>query len=190
VPHAAAAEEPGQAPVRPPGDGRFLQLYLRDHYTASRACLDLLRRSAGAQTDPQVRRELQAAAAAAAEDSAALLGIMAQLGASRSPFGERWVSVMERLGRLKTNGTVLRRSPLSDLLELEALSAALQMGKQCWLSLQDLSAHDDRLNAYQLTALLSRAEERQTRLESLRRSAARRVLGREGAAPHEERPCV
>ena len=45
---------------------------------------------------------------------------------SRPKVAEVLVGVAETVGRLKPNGTLVRRSPLSDLMELEALSAAVE----------------------------------------------------------------
>ena len=161
-----------------------LDRYLREHYSASRAGLDLFERSARTQSDPQVRHVLQDVTAHVAEDRAALLAILVDLGVERSPAKERLMALGERLGRLKTNGTVLRRSRLSDLLELEALVAALQAKELGWRCLRQLCEVDPRLNPYHLDRLVSRAESQQEQVESLRLRTATEVLApRHGTGP-------
>jgi hypothetical protein len=150
--------------------------YLREHYSASRGGLALFQRSAGSQSDPLVRRALEDLTAEVAEDRAALLAILTDLGVRRSPSKEGLAAMGERVGRLKTNGTLLRRSRLSDLLELEALAAALHAKKLGWLCLRQLCHADERLNPYQLDELVGRAESQQERVEALRLATATEVL--------------
>ena len=160
-----------------------LDRYLREHYSAAAGGLDLFERTARSQTDPSVRRALQDLTAEVAEDRAALLAILTDLGVQRSPTKERLVALGERVGRLKTNGTALRRSRLSDLLELEALEAALHAKKLGWLCLRRLCDVDQRLNPYQLDLLVRRAESQQERVESLRLETAVQVLAPDAGAP-------
>src|SRR5689334_22751411 len=126
-----ATPDVGRLPSHVPS--HVLGRYLREHYTAAVAGFELFERSARTQTEPQVRHELARLAAEYAENSAAMLGFLDELGVSRSPVGERMVKLGERLGRLKANGSLVRRSRLSDLLELEALCAALNAKKLAWL---------------------------------------------------------
>ncbi|MER6984016.1 hypothetical protein ABT317_45500, partial [Streptomyces carpinensis] len=74
----------------------------------------------------------------------------------------------ERAGRLKSNGSLLRRSPLSSLLELELLQIGVQ-GKMCaWETLRALADHDRRLDPRQLDELLERARQQLRTIDDLR----------------------
>jgi hypothetical protein len=159
-----------------PTASRWLSRYLQDHYGASRLELELFWRSASSQRDSAVRAELTSLAAEAAEDRAALLGIMDGLAVPRGAVQERLAVVAERLGRLKPNGTVLRRSPLSDLVELEALADAVSAKRLRWACLRELTAREPRLNPYQLDKLIRRADDQLARLERQRLNLAPRVL--------------
>lgn len=150
--------------------------YLREHYAASRGGLDLCERSARSHGDPVVRRSLQELATDLAEDRATLLSLLLDLGVEPSHGKERLVALGERMGRLKRNGTVLRRLRLSDLLELEALDAMLEAKKLGWLCLLNLSDVDHRLNPYHLGLLVKRAEVQQDRVGALRSGLAVDVL--------------
>jgi hypothetical protein len=160
---------------RPPAS-RWLSLYLRDHYSASAGGLELFQRAARAHSDPQVRAQLVRLTTSIAEDRAALLGMLDALDVERSPTQERLVVLGERLGRLRTNGTLLRRSPLSDVLELDALCAVVYSKRLGWLSLRAVAEQEPRLNEHQLEQLIQRAEEQQGRLEQLRLATVRRVM--------------
>jgi len=164
------ASSPGQQPAD------ALARYLREHYAAARGELDLVRRSARSQTEPEVRRRLSDLAARVAEDRAALLAVLVDLGIDPSPLKERLVAVAERLGRVKPNGSLLHRTRLSDLLELEAMVTAVQVRQLVWTSLRHLADSDHRLNPHQLDLLCRRAEEQRAQLEALRLECAGQVL--------------
>jgi hypothetical protein len=65
-----------------------------------------------------------------------------------------WIA--ERAGRLKMNGRLVRRSPLSSLLELEALRVAIEGKKAGWRALREILGNDSRLDA-KLQKLLAHA---------------------------------
>lgn len=140
-----------------PTSGRLLAIYLRHHAAASKGGLDLFERAARQQTSPEARRELRQLAAEIAEDRSALLGFLDVLGVPRPRLGERLMGWGEKLGRLKPNGTLIRRSPLSDIVELEALGVAVQAKKLGWLTLRRLAETDHRLDVAQLDELVRRA---------------------------------
>jgi hypothetical protein len=91
---------------------------------------------------------------------------MARLGVRRSPVKARAAVAAERLGRLKPNGHLVHRPPLSDLVELDALTLGAQAKRQLWESLRDLADVDDAL---------ARADAQLAALEPLRLEA-RKVL--------------
>ncbi len=66
--------------------------------------------------------------------------------------------VLEKVGRLKANGHLLRRSPLSDLVEMEALVLGVQGKAAGFRALRSIAAGDPRLDATDLDRLVDRAE--------------------------------
>jgi hypothetical protein len=81
------------------------------------------------------------------------------------------------VGRLKLNGTVLRRSPLSDLIELEAMRLGIE-GKGClWRSLRMLAGTDSRLETSEFEELETRAHAQIYELETMRLAAAAVLRG-------------
>ncbi len=68
-------------------------------------------------------------------------------------------------GRLKLNGRLIHYSPLSRVLELEALSGGVMTQLRLWESLLLLADDDERLDQAALTRLVSEANDQ---LEVLR----------------------
>lgn len=159
-----------------PSPARMLAIYLRHHVAASRGGLDLFRRAARDQLDPETRRELGRLAAEVSEDRDHLLAVLRRLGIPRPTVSEWLVGVAETVGRLKPNGTLVRRSPLSDVMELEALSTAVEAKRLGWVTLRLVAERDSRLDPADLDVLAGRAADQQGRLERLRRQAVTAVL--------------
>src|SRR5262245_48969825 len=87
----------------------------------------------------------------------------------------------EKVGRLKPNGYLVRRSPLSDVVELEALRTAA-LGKLAgWQVLRLVARDDRRLAIAELDALIARADSQASRLEVLHTQMAERQLAHTGS---------
>jgi hypothetical protein len=83
---------------------------------------------------------------------------------------------MEKVGRLKPNGRILSRSPLSDVLEVEALRLAVEGKAAGWLLLRRFAEQDGRLDPAQLDRLISRAARQAEVLENLRVDTAQQAF--------------
>jgi hypothetical protein len=77
-----------------------------------------------------------------------------------------------QLGRLKLNGRLVSRSPLSDVIELEMLVVGITGKQALWESLRVVSS----LPQQQLGTLIERAEKQRAVVEEARREAARRAF--------------
>lgn len=158
----------------------LLASYLRSHWLALHGEVRLAARAASRTREPTTREALTALSEQAGQDRDVLLSVLRMVGVHRPRSGERLVSVAERLGRLKTNGTVVRRSPVSDLVELEGWIDAVHLRRLGWVSLSEAAATagvDLGLDAEDLHRLIIRAEDHIAALEHLHRIAARRALG-------------
>ncbi|MER5886737.1 transaldolase [Streptomyces sp. NPDC001941] len=158
----------------------LLGIYLNDHLAGASGGTELLRRTADAHQDRKHAAALKDLAEQVDEDRRALRRMMSDLGVAFDPVkaGLGWLA--EKAGRLKLNGHLFSRSPLSDVLELEAVHTGVQAKAACWRTLRVLADTDDRLDAHRLDALLRRADEQSTTLEELRIRAAARTLGTHG----------
>ncbi|WP_435822183.1 transaldolase [Actinacidiphila alni] len=169
------------APGAVPGAGTtdatgLLAIYLNDHLSGATAGLELLRRAAPAQPDEEHRAVLADLAHQVEQDRDSLTLIMSDLDipAGRAKIALGWLA--EKAGRIKPNGHLFSRSPLSDVLELESMLLGVRGKAACWRTLRALADTDPRLFADHLDELLARADRQSESLEELRLAAARRVL--------------
>lgn len=155
-------------------DVGLLGVYLNDHLAGASGGLELARRAA--RQDGAYGAALRDITDEIAEDRTALRTIMAALGipARRYKVVAGWVA--EKVGRLKPNGRIISRSPLSDVLELEALRLAVEGKAAGWLLLRRLAEQDDRLEPARLDGLINRAARQSEVLEEMRVKAAQRAF--------------
>jgi hypothetical protein len=86
----------------------------------------------------------------------------------RVKVGAAWLA--ERAGRLKLNGRLLGRSPLSRLIELEGLHLGVTGKADLWKTLETTVA--GRLEGVDLAELIRRAERQAAELQEHRLRAA------------------
>jgi hypothetical protein len=151
-------------------------IYLQDHHAAGVAGTRLARRVATAARNGADSAELDRVAAQIDEDLSRLEEIMRRLAVEPSRTKDVLSTIAERVARLKPNGRLLRRSPLSDLLELETLAVGIAGKRALWTSLREASAIPDA----ELATLIERADDQARIVETARVSAARRALAARG----------
>lgn len=151
-------------------DQDAIGIYLNDHLAVSAASVDLARRTAKGIS----RRHdtLHRLADEIAEDRAALQRIMQSLGVQERRYKQYGARLVEKIGRLKFNGRLFSRSPVSDALELEALRIAVDGKAAGWRLLRRLAEFDERLDTELLDRLVARAEAQTQLLEELRMETA------------------
>ncbi len=155
---------------------RLLAIYLNDHLLGASGGVDLAERAAGSARGTPAGPVLQRLAVQVAEDRRSLLVVMRRLGVRVRPYKVALGWTLEKLGRVKTNGRLVSRSPLSDLVELEGLRLGVQGKEAGWLSLAAVADRYDALDRAELERLAERARGQAEELEQLRISAATRVL--------------
>lgn len=154
----------------------LLELYLNDHLAGSSAGVDLLKRAAKSHSGKPFGPQLEHLAREVAQDRESLKGIMRSLEVSERRYRAALGWLGEKAGRLKLNGRLFSRSPLSDVIELEAMRLGVQGKRSCWLTLRALAKSDARIDAARLARLLDRAEEQAEVLEELRTRCAVRTF--------------
>ena len=152
-----------------------LSIFLRNHEAAARAGLDLVRRAAGNQRRRPWGEDLAALAHEAEEDLASLHRLMGRLQVSPDPFLGTALRLGERAGRLKPNGHLLRRAPLSDLVEVQGVLGALTLKAAGWRALVAAQVEDDGEPG--LAALVARADDQVARLLRVHDAVATHSLG-------------
>jgi hypothetical protein len=147
---------------------KLLNIYLNDHYLGANGGVALAHRIAKAQSQTAVGPDLTVLSKDIESDLSSLVFLMKRLEVPiqkwRGPLG----AAAEKAGRLKFNGHILSRSPLSSVVELEALLAGVE-GKRCgWRTLHRLAQNDDRLDSQELDTLINRSLAQTEVLERVR----------------------
>jgi hypothetical protein len=151
-----------------------LRIYLQNHEAAARAGIDLCRRAAHHQRGQAHASVLDDLCVAISDDRQRLLAIMRSVRVTTNPLLGVVAQVGERVGRLKPNGRVLRRAPLSDLIEIEALTDAVNAKRAGWHALAAASLPVPVTS--QVSELITRADDQLDRLRSIHATVAARVL--------------
>ncbi|TWH04190.1 hypothetical protein L615_010600000050 [Nocardioides sp. J9] len=150
-----------------------LKGYLQHHWVGSTAGVAGFRRVGRSHGDPAAAAEIRTLSDEVFADREALRGIMRSVGLRPSLPGTVVARVGEVLGRLKPNGTLFRRSPLTDVIELETLRLAVTGKKAGFEVLRAAADSDPRLDPYALDRLLERADEHVRALERLHVTVSR-----------------
>ena len=153
-----------------------LGIYLNDHLAGATGGMELARRVAGSHHDPAQRMTLQRLASEITEDRRALLDLMAALGLPVRHYKLSAAWAAEKAARLKLNGRLLSRSPLSSLEELEMLRLGVEGKAAGWRTLRALADTDSRLDRDRLDELMARARQQADLLEELRVQTAAHLI--------------
>ncbi len=160
---------------------RLLGIYLNDHLAGATGGVELARRVARSSLVPVDVGLLRQLAAEIAADREALLKMMAVLGVPARGYKHYAAWIGEKAGRLKLNGYLLTRSPLSSLEELELLRLGVEGKAAGWRTLRTLAESDIRLDVGRLDELISSARRQADLLEDLRVQAAAQVIAADKA---------
>ena len=149
-----------------------LAVHLQNHWAAASAGVDFAHRVARSHQGSPAGAALDEVYDDIREDRESLRAIMAGAGVQPGVVMPLVARVSERLGRFKPNGHLVRRSPVSDVLELEAFRGAVTAKGAGWETLLVLAEHDDRLPAARLRALADRARAQEQTLARIQGEVA------------------
>ncbi|SEG66227.1 hypothetical protein SAMN04489712_108174 [Thermomonospora echinospora] len=164
-------------PLGLPAGPAVLGIYLNDHLIGATGGTELAKRIAKAHRGTPAGPELDRLATEVAEDRRELMGMMTALGVPIRRYKVLIGWLGEKLGRLKPNGRLLRRSPLSSVIEFETMRLGVEGKRSAWSLLRRLAERDRRLDAARLDRLLERAERQSRLLEEMRVRAAEDLVG-------------
>ena len=152
----------------------LINTYLQDHHAGSAAGLDAFRRVAEGHSESDVREAVRRIGEQAASDQKSLEEVMQRFGAEPALLKDLSTKLGEKVARLKPNQHVSSRSPLSDLLEVEALVDAVHAKSLLWVVLRQLD--DERVDKEQMESLLERARSQEEELKALLVGQAPKLL--------------
>lgn len=118
----------------------LLNLYISDHLTGATAGEARIYRMAQDFVDTPVFAKLSEIAEQIRAERTLLKNIIHDLGLKQKPYRQAVSWVGERVGRLKLNGKILERSPMTMVLEAELMRSAVMGKLGGWQTLQDHAA--------------------------------------------------
>ena len=157
-------------------DGRLLGIYLNDHLAGATVGVELVRRARRNNSGTEFGRFLEGLERELEEDRRALEQVIERLGFRPSSAKRAAAVVAERAGRLKLNGRIVKRSPLSQFQELDVLVMGIEGKVLLWQNLRDGAGLGARLPDVDFERLVERAREQRALLEPLHARAAREAL--------------
>lgn len=155
----------------------LLAAYLNDHLAGAAGGAALARRIARSHGDGEHAVVLRQLAEDVDADRRALVAQMSRLGVRPRVDKALLARAAEWVGRVKPNGSLLHRTPLTSLFELEMMALGVAGKAAGWRSLLVRAATDDRLDGSDLETLVARADQQAAILETLRMNAAQETFG-------------
>ncbi|HEV2819884.1 MAG TPA: hypothetical protein VGW11_05200 [Solirubrobacteraceae bacterium] len=152
------------------------RIYLNDHLMSATGAVELAGRAQGTMSDGPAGPWLAAAHRELTAERDLLLEAMGRLGVRRDRVKEGAGWLGEKVGRLKLNGSLRQRSPVSDVVELEGLLLLGEHNLAVLRTLRELAVQESALQALELETAIERAVARRDTLEEQRAAAAVRAL--------------
>ncbi|MBB4664212.1 hypothetical protein [Conexibacter arvalis] len=159
----------------------LLAIYLDDQLAAGVLWRELARRAAGAERGTPAGAALAQVATEIAEDVETFERIMRRLGLRPGRVKPALAIAAERVGRLKLNGRLRSRSPLSRFVELDVLVMGIEGKKVLWENLRDAAGLGQRLPDVDFAGLVARAGRQRDALEPHRLAAGRDAFQADGS---------
>jgi hypothetical protein len=155
----------------------LLGIYCNDHLAASTGGIELVGRMLGRHRGNRHEEPLENLLGELKEERSVLKGSMDTLGIPVRQYKQVGSWLGEKAARLKLNGHLLSRSPLSDLIEFEFLATAVLAKRQGFETLRIVATVEPRLDAAALDRLIEQADEQHRWLADVRREVTAEVFG-------------
>lgn len=157
-------------------DRALLQIYLEDHLTGATGIVQRLTMMRDSYQDLPIAAELTQLLQEITEDRQTLVEVIRSLGLRPHPAKLLLARGGELVGRLKLNGRLRHRSPLTPLLELEVLQTGINGKSGLWRSLT-VHAEALGLDPEQFRGLEERARRQQGDVVAAHRRLVRGAFG-------------
>lgn len=155
----------------------YWETYLNDHRAGAAAGTALARRIWRSNRRTQWGSQLEQVADAIEEDLAVLDLVRAAAGVTGGELKKTAALLAERAGRFKLNGHLLTYSPLSRVLELEAMISGIQGKQRLWAALRIAAPSRPEWSEFDFAALEQRAAEQAETLGQIHAWAVTEVMG-------------
>jgi hypothetical protein len=168
-------------PEIPPSSGLrnadLLGIYVNDHLASSTGGIELVARMIGVHRGGPYQQPLEQLLDELREEKVALRSMMAALDIGVTQYKQIGTWVAEKVTRVKLNGRLLSRSPLSDLIEFEFLASGVRAKRSGFETLRIAADVEPRLPAAELDRLVDQANRQYEWLTGARRDVAAAVFG-------------
>jgi len=155
----------------------LLDIYLDDHWAGAAAGSALARRLARENADSVWGADLALVSDQIRGDRRTLADIRRRLHSDGGALKKAVALIGERLSRLKLNGRITRYSPLSRVLELEALISGVSAKQRLWVTLQAFDQRVGLLVDFKLGELEAEASSQVALLCAIHAAAVDDVFG-------------
>jgi hypothetical protein len=173
------------SPSGGPRNPDLLGIYVNDHLMAATGGIELVSRMLGTHRGKPFEPHLEQLLGELREEKAALLRTMEALDIPVRQYKQLATWVGEKVSRLKLNGRILSRSPLSDLIEFEFIATAVLGKRAGFETLLEVAAVEPRIDAALMERLINQADAQHEWLSEARREVAARVFGGRSEAASE-----
>lgn len=159
------------------GRSELLDVYLNDHLMGACGGVELARRLARTYGKSGERGVLKELAGEIEQDRQSLMDVMARLDVPKRSVKMMAGWLGEKIGRLKPNGSLLHRTALTPVMELEAMHLGVEGKEAGWRVLREVARRDPRLETVEFDRLIDRATRQKQILDGLRLQAATAAFG-------------
>jgi hypothetical protein len=163
----------------------LLAVYCNDHLAAAVGGIELVRRMLGEHRASDYEQPMEQLLGELREEKASLESMIRGLGFPIRQYKLAAVWVGEKAARLKLNGRLLRRSPLSDLVEFEFLASAVRAKRSGFETLRTVAEVEPRLPKGEIDRLIEQANRQFEWLSRTRRDVAAAIFGGDPTASEE-----
>ena len=165
------------APTGAVAHPELLAVYCNDHIASAAGGIELVTRMIGAHRGSPHEDGLRQLLDELRQEKSDLTAATKALGLPVRQYKQLAVWVAEKASRLKLNGHLLSRSPLSDLVEFEFLASAVRGKRSGFETLRIAAEVDSRIDAVLLDSLIEQANRQYRWLTDVRREVAAEVFG-------------
>ena len=159
-------------------DDAWLRLYLQDHAAVMAAARSLLQHNVDRHGSDEVRAALAGMVPQFDEDRVRLHDTMTAVGAEHSLVKETSAVLGKHLERHTPHRRESHRSPLSDVVDMEALTLALTATALGWSTLVAVAQDDHRIDEAGIRAALDRTLANRRQVENFRMRCIDAILHR------------
>ena len=163
----------------------LLAVYCNDHLASSVGGIELVKRMLNEHRTTDYEQPLEQLLGELREEKSSLESMMRGIGLPIRLYKLAAVWVGEKAARLKLNGRLVSRSPLSDLVEFEFLASAVRAKRSGFETLRTVAEVEPRLPVGEIDRLIRQANRQFEWLTHARREVAATVFGGDPAASEE-----